>query len=326
MRRVCIFVLAAFLFACKDKKIKKSENQATSSGSVVEHKDFTNAFTTNPLPYQLADTALLQDKDTSTINGMPFSDWIPDSTKNKIFGKSAKVKYMPLAKFENPKTGAFYIIKAESNRNKAAFLLSFDKKQQFGAIFPFLIPDNDKSTTQISSIDKAFSISRSVLRKQPDNVVAEGKDVYVYNSDNKQFNLIMTDVLDDQNAELINPIDTLSKKHKLTGDYIKDKKNIVSVRDGRKPNLLTVFVHIDNGNNDCSGELKGDAEITSPTTLIYRQAGDPCVLQFSFASSGVALKEMEGCGSHRGLECAFEGLFPRKKEPKQKIPKKIKGK
>jgi hypothetical protein len=118
--------------------------------------------------------------------------------------------------------------------------------------------------------------------------------------------------LDERNLALVNPIDTLSKTHKLAGDYVKDKRNIVSVRDGRRPNLLTVFVHIEKGN--CTGEIKGDAIISSPTEAIYRQTGDPCILKLNFTGSTVKLTEVEGCGSRRGQDCAFEGSFTRKKQ------------
>ena len=40
----------------------------------------------------------------------------------------------------------------------------------------------------------------------------------------KKIVLVMTDPLDEKNAEMVNPIDTLSKLHKLAGDYIRDKK------------------------------------------------------------------------------------------------------
>ncbi len=120
---------------------------------------------------------------------------------------------------------------------------------------------------------------------------------------------------------LVNPIDTLTRTHKLAGDYSRDKKNIVSIRDGRKPDLLTVFVHIENG-AECVGEVKGDATITSPTTAVYQQPGDPCILQLNFSGSTVKLQELEGCGSRRGQNCAFDGAFTRKKQPTTKPVKK----
>jgi hypothetical protein len=199
--------------------------------------------------------------------------------------------------------------------------MSFGKDNKFAAAFPFLIPDNDPATSQVSMIDKSLSISKNVLKSQPNSLNAEGKDVFIYNSESRQFMIIMTDPLDDTNLELINPIDTLRKTHRFAGDYGKGKRNIVSIRDGRAPNQLMAFVHLEN-QDGCSGELKGELLMTSATTAIYRQGGDPCVLQFRFSGNTIELQEEEGCGNHRGLDCAFTGTFPKKKEAKAKTSEK----
>jgi hypothetical protein len=128
--------------------------------------------------------------------------------------------------------------------------------------------------------------------------------------------------LDEQTIELINPIDSFSRRNKFSGDYVRDKVNLVSVRDNKKPGRLTFFVHFEKKN--CTGELKGDANITSANTAVYHSSGDPCVLQFKFTSLSVTISETEGCGSHREPDCIFEGTFPRKKEPKKKEAKTVK--
>ncbi|MDP9230442.1 MAG: hypothetical protein M3O67_07205, partial [Bacteroidota bacterium] len=63
-------------------------------------------------------------------------------------------------------------------------------------------------------------------------------------------------------------------------------------------------------------ELKGEAQFASANTAVYHQGGDPCVLKFTFTSTAVSIKEVEGCGARRGLNCSFNGSFPRKKEHK----------
>lgn len=316
MQRAGFILMAVFFLACKNKKTDDQQ------GNGFRYDQFQGTFKTAALPYHLADSTLLGNKDTATIRGTAFSSMIPDSIIQPIFGKGAKVKYTALAKIEEGKGVEYFIVKAAAGKRKAALLVSIDEDEQFGAAFPFLVPDADESTTQVSTMDKAYSITRTVQRKLPDDVIADGKDVYVYSKESKQFSLIMTDLLDERSAELINPIDTFSKEHKLAGDYLSSKKNIVSVRDGRRPNTLMVFVHIEKENSHCTGELKGEAQIISPTTAVYRQVGDPCELQFTFTSSAVKLTELKGCGSRRGLECLFNGTFPRKKEPKSKASSK----
>ncbi|MFL5808350.1 MAG: hypothetical protein ACJ749_02450, partial [Flavisolibacter sp.] len=209
----------------------------------------------------------------------------------------------------------FYVVKASTTNKKIALLYVFDG-DRFTTVFPFLFPDDDPTTSQETVIDNSLSITKTIIQKKPGNITAEGKDVYAFDEDSKHFSLVLTNPID-ANMEVFNPIDTLPRSHKLAGDYGKDKKNFVSVRDGRNPNQLLVFIHIEN-DEGCSGELKGDLLLTSPNTAIYRQGGDPCVLSFQFSGSSVNVKEDEGCGSRRGLNCSFDGTFNRKKQQKSK--------
>ena len=185
------------------------------------------------------------------------------------------------------------------------------------------MPDSDPGTFQSSAVDRAFSVTKLVSQRQP---AAEGKDVFEYDANQKQFTLILTDPLNKKAGEVINPIDTLPRSHKFAGDYIRDKKNFISIRDGRYPNQLLVFIHIDKNEGGCTGELKGDLVMTSPTTAVYRQSGDPCVMSFRFSASALSIHEEEGCGSHRGLDCSFDGSYSKRKAAKPKSSKKSKGK
>jgi len=150
-------------------------------------------------------------------------------------------------------------------------------------------------------------------------VEISGDDVYVLNSAAKKFMLVMTDSLGDE-AELINPIDTLSRKYKYAGDYGSGKKNIISIRDDSHPERVQFFIHLEDKNSDCSGELRGEGIITSGNTFEYRKAGDPCVLLFSFTKNSLKLSEVKGCGSRMGaLKCSFNGNYPKKKETKMPV-------
>jgi len=309
-----LFSLGLFcLVACNSKK-------TSGEGKTYTYNEFTESFRKATLPFTLTDTGFIKNTDTATIRDKDFISLLQVSAVNEIFGKGAKVKFIPLWKIEGATEEDYFIIKAQTSRKKAALLMVFDKDHQSKAGFSFLVPDDDPTTIQTSFIDKAYSISKSTIKKNQNGGISEGKDVYVYDRASKNFTLVMTDPLEEREPELINPIDTLSKKHKLAGDYVKDKRNIVSIRDGRKQNLLTVFIHIEKG-TDCIGEIKGDATISSPTTAIYQQAGDPCVLQLNFTSSSVRLTELDGCGSRRGLDCKFDGSFARKKQPTVKSTK-----
>ena len=308
MYRIAIAVFLAFS-ACKND----DSGEQAEEGS-FNYTRFSNRFQSAKVPFTITDTAVLNHKDTAAIRGR-FPGFIPDTLLHRLFG-SNKVIYKPVTRLEKEDAETFYILNVSSGTKKAALLVVFDENDQYGGAFPFLLPDSDPATSQQSTIDKAFSITRGVSRRMPGDVNKDGKDVYAYNAETKNFNLVMTDILDDSKLEVINPIDTFARTHKLAGDYVRGKRNLVSVRDGNGASVLNFFIHIESEDGTCTGELKGSAILTSSKTAAYRQGGDPCVLELTFSGSTVTLKEIEGCGSRRGLDCSFNGSFTKKKTAK----------
>jgi hypothetical protein len=309
MLRTGIVLIGFVLWSCKS---------GNTDESGFSYEKFSALFPSEQVSYQLADADLLSNKDTTSIRSAEFQAFISDSVKRKLFGKAGKVKYIALARIKAPKNTSYYIVKAINGNKKVALLVPFTN-ERFDAVFPFLIPDNDATTKQTSTVEKSNAIIKGISQRKPGGEVAEGREVYQYVPEAKQFTLLLTSPLNNT-AEVINPIDTLSRKHKFSGDYQKNKKNFVSIRDGRNSNELLVFIHIEDG--DCSGEIKGSLLLTSSTHGVYRQSGDPCQLSFQFKSNSVVLKEDGGCGSRRGLDCSFNGTYTRKKAAKPKTSKK----
>lgn len=307
--RILQLVLIVTVLACNNEKKEEPEDE-----TVFRYETFSGKFKDAALPYNLTDSSLLNNEDTAAIRNQKFVSFIPDSVKKKLFPNTSKVKYIPLARVAASNGEQYFILKAEGGSRKAALLVAFDQGQNYGAAFPFLVPDNDPKSTQVSTLDKSFSITRTVSRRSEDDVLMEGKDVYVYNKDAKQFTLIMTDLLDEGDLEVLNPIDTFARTHRFAGDYTQGKRSILSIRDGRSDKEVMFFVHFEKNDGECTGELKGTLFFTSSTTAVYRQGGDPCVLEFNFKKSSVSMREVEGCGLHRGLQCLFEGTFTKKKE------------
>lgn len=310
------------LLACKHKK-----KVSLSGEEPVNITDFIESFQPATLPFQIMDTAVAKKKsDTLLIGYKVFTNLVPDSVLQKAFGKGVKPKIYPIARIRSDQ-GNYLFIKGFTTDRKAALILCFDKNNNFIAGMPVLQVDANPATQQSFSIDKRYTLSKNIIRKNSDGTISDGKNVFVLNEPAKSFLLIMTDALDEQTIELINPIDSFPRKNKFSGDYAKNKLNLVSIRDNKKPDRMTFFVHFEQKNN-CVGELKGEASFTSANTATYHSSGDPCILRFNFAASSVTITEIEGCGSHRGPDCVFEGTFPKKKEPRKKetkarqVPKK----
>ena len=313
----CLLVAIYLLTGCGSKK-----KPSLSGTDEVAIGDFIESFELIEPPLEVKDSALnKKEKDSLLIANKIFAQFVPDSVLLKVFGKNAKPKIY-LGKRINENEASYLFAKANTPDKKAMLVLYFDKKNDFKSFLPLLVQDANAATVQISGINRKFEFYQSVLMKKPDGSTAEGKDVYIYSTDAEQFLLIAKDALDDRVTEVINPIDTLQKKNKFSADYIKDKMNIVSIRDDSKPGRINFFIHFDRNNGECTGELKGVASFTSSNTAVYKQPGDACSLQFNFSSSSVSLKELEACGAHRGVKCSFDGNYSRKKEPKQKTPPK----
>ena len=123
---------------------------------------------------------------------------------------------------------------------------------------------------------------------------------------------------DPRKSNVINPIDTLPRKNKYSGDYVQDKKNFISLRDSKKPNMYAFFVHFEKNEASCTGELKGEMKMKNTTTAQYTGNGDPCVIDFKFEGNEIVVKEQGSRGNHRGIKCFFDDPFVKKKDPRPK--------
>lgn len=315
-----VLVAIASLAGCKQKK-----KISLSGEDTVAVSDFIDFFAPLDLPLQFADTSLLRTKkenDSLIISQKVFGQFVPDSVLaevhrlTELYGQGKKPKIYAIGKVSVPNAETYLFVKTVANNNKAVFVFGFDKEKEFVAWMPILKADQKFSTEQSVYMDRKYSITKKVVQINSDRSESEGKDVYVLNSAANNFMLIMTDALDDKITELINPIDTLPRKNKYSADYSNGKMNLVSIRDGRSSGKISFFIHFEKSNGTCTGELKGEAMMKTPNTAVYQVGGDPCQLQFIFSSTAVTLKEIEGCGSRRGSNCAFDGIFAKKKVSK----------
>ena len=318
MKYFLLFSFIVLLAACKSP-----EPVPLTGDEPVAFPQFITIFPDLVLPFTVADSTMQRkEKDSTAIRPKLFAQFIPDSIQAKIFGKT-RPKIYPLGKVKaKAKADATYlVVKTVAAEKKGAYLFAFDKKEKLIAYLPLLNLDNLASTQQNTVLDRKFAIYRNISRKNADGSISEGQDVFDLDPSAREFSLVMTDALDEKPAELVNPIDTFARKTKFAADYGSGKNNIVSFRDGRAGKLM-FFIHLEKG-ADCNAELKGEAVMRSATMAEYRESGDPCAVQFLFTANAVTIKEIEGCGAHRGLRCTFNGSYARKKVSK---PKAIKSK
>ena len=311
-----LIVLIFFMAGCKSKPTSLADDQEVTPDEFIEFFPEMN------LPYNLTDSASVfkKNNDSSLIGYKVFAQIVGDTVLSKHFGTKTRPRIYPIGRVPVKKGETYILIKAIAPAKRGVYLLAFDKKDSFKAALPLLVIDNDQQSTQSAEIDKSYTITTMRQRKKLDGTSTYRKEVFVFSSDLEQYTLILTESNEGPAGmeDIVNPLDTVSRRHKYAADYVKDKRNIVSVREGKNGNHVRFFIHFEKDKGACKGELRGEANFVQPTVAVYRQSGDPCVLEFTFTSNSVSLKELEGCGNYRDIRCFFEGSFPKKKEVKPK--------
>ena len=118
-----------------------------------------------------------------------------------------------------------------------------------------------------------------------DNKVLYSRNGYAFNESANNFTEVMNDTNEEKANDIINPIDTLAQLNKYSGDYITDKKNFISIRDGKNARTYIFFIHFEKNKATCVGELKGEMSLVNETNAVYQESGDPCVINFKFSTS-----------------------------------------
>jgi hypothetical protein len=305
-----VFFLISFLMYCNHKP-----GNGSSDEKKIEPEDFLAMFPALNPPVNFSDSLLTKKHGDSALAWSVFRQFISDTLIERNFGKSTKPRLYATGRIEIKKAETYLFIKALGPAKKILYVLCLDKDGKFRIGMPLLIRDDDSEIRYAASIDNKYAISISRIRKDPEGRKFFIRTVYVYNPEG-EFTLIMRESNEGKPriAQIYNPIDTLSHKHKFTGDYTQDKRNFISFRDGRNNGVIRFFIHFEKDNGNCKGELKGEAHFVSSTAARYLANGDPCSIEFYFGEKTVRMKELEGCGNHRDIRCYFEGVYNKHKE------------
>ncbi len=294
---------------------------ADGNGSLqkIEPGDFLAMFHTITTPVTLADSSLQRKSTDSPLAWAAYSQFVPDSLIHKNFGKSLKPKLFASGKLQVKNAETYLLIKALTPQKKIIYLVCLDKDSRFRAGMPVVVREEDSEFRYVTTIDAKYTISISRIHKDGDGKSIFVRTVFVYNEEGI-FTLIMRESNEGKprTAQIYNPIDTLSHKHKFTGDYLQDKRNFISFRDGKNNAVIRFFVHFEKDNGNCKGELKGEARFVSSGIARYIANGDPCSLEFNFTDKNVRMRELDGCGNHRDIRCFFDGVYLKHKEQNTK--------
>src|ERR1044071_9938476 len=98
--------IVSFFICCKHKKARPGGEPP------VEIGDFIEFFQPATLPYSIGDSSLQKkEKDSLLISYKVFTQFVPDSVLNKVFGKTAKLKIYPMARVKGPNSENYLFAK-----------------------------------------------------------------------------------------------------------------------------------------------------------------------------------------------------------------------
>ncbi len=307
----CIVALCVMLITCACNNNKVS----LQGDKKVEVRDFIEAFPPIELPFVISDTNINSLADSSTINYKVFSNFIPDSLLSPQFTKPASATIHPIGSFKNKDMETYLVAQVENKTKTAVYLFVLNDTLGYSAGLPLVVSSNKTEVVTTATIDKKLGITIYDEWKA-DNIDYYQRDTYAYNNVGT-FTLVLSETNDFNKKQVteVNPLDTFPKQNKLSGDYYKGKNNMLSLRDGKNEQNYRFYVYFKStGDEECIGELRGELQMTSATTGVFRETGDPCVIDFTFNKNQVKVKEQGSCGNYRGIKCFFNDTFTRKKE------------
>ncbi len=308
MKKWIFLIATVVLISCKEKKVDLSGERP------VKINDFIAAFPVLSLPFNAADTNFTKFSDTLTIGYKAFIQFIPDSALHTTTASSHNITIHPVGKIEKEKE--IYLLATISFHKKNQLLVFvLNKKYNYLSSKTLLYNINNDNYSHSVNINKEPTFLISQEKTNSDKQLLFTRIGWVYN--NKNFMVVINDGNEDPaKTAIIDPIDTLPKKNKYSGNYIINNRNFVSVRDGKNLNTYGFFIHFEKNEGACTGELKGILQLKTATKGIYQENGDPCVIDFIFTKNELTVKEKGSCGNRRGMNCFFDDTYTKRKEIK----------
>jgi hypothetical protein len=312
MKKMCSkLLLFLVLLSCKEKKQKTiASEDLTAVELIVLIPDMK-------LPLLMSDTVLIKnDNDSFAVSHKVVQRMLSDSIFLKFYPRPKLMKLFALGKATNNDGSSYVLLKSVSGSKREAHLFHFNKAMLYTDGLKLAGNEVSAKGKKYGRIDNKLNIALCEDVRTVTGELYTNETVYGVN-DSGKYMIVMTNSNEDLSDEILgNPIDTFARKQLYSADYVQDKKNMVSVRDGLTAKTITFFIHVSKQNGACVGELKGEATFTEKNKAVYKDEGSDCEINFIFSKSAVTIKEINACGSYRDITCFFEGAFAKKVVPK----------
>jgi hypothetical protein len=302
------------LIGCAETKTDLSGN------TPLKINDFNAAFKNIELPIRINDTNLISFTDTIKIGRKALEQFLPDSVVDAIAPKLVKnASIFTVGKIEK-ETEYYLLLNNKDTKKQTVSVIAFSKKNVFlgyQILTQFDLTQKGSQfygKTLLINKEPTFLIEENKL--DPEQGLTNEKKGWAYTE--QGFRLIYLDAnIKPEQKAILNPIDTLPTVNTLSGDYARDKKNFISLRDFGNANKYQFFLHFEKKEGTCVGELKGLLNFNK-NQATYSEKGDPCTIQFTITGNVIKIKEDGNCGNHRNMTCYFNDSYDKKRKPKSK--------
>jgi len=314
MRYLRNLLILLALIGCAETKTDLSGN------TPLKINDFNAAFKNIELPIRINDTNLVAFTDTIKIGRKALAQFLPDSVVNAIAPKLVKnASIFTVGKIEK-ETEYYLLLNNKDAKKQTVSVIAFSKKNVFlgyQILTQFDLTQKGSQfygKTLLINKEPTFLIEENKL--DPEQGLTNEKKGWAYTE--QGFKLIYLDAnIKPEQKAILNPIDTLPTVNTFSGDYARDKKNFISLRDFGNANKYQFFLHFEKKDGTCVGELKGLLNFTK-NQATYSEKGDPCTIQFTITGNVIKIKEDGNCGNHRNMTCYFNDSYDKKRKPKSK--------
>ena len=314
MRYLSNLLILLALIGCAETKTDLSGN------TPLKINDFNAAFKNIELPIQINDTNLVAFTDTIKIGRKALAQFLPDSVVDAIAPKLAKnSSIFTVGKIEK-ETEYYLLLNNKDTKKQTVSVIAFSKKNVFlgyQILTQFDLTQKGSQfygKTLLINKEPTFLIEENKL--DPEQGLTNEKKGWAYTE--QGFRLIYLDAnIKPEQKAILNPIDTLPTVNTFSGDYARDKKNFISLRDFGNANKYQFFLHFEKKDGTCVGELKGLLNFNK-NQATYSEKGDPCTIQFTITGNVIKIKEDGNCGNHRNMTCYFNDSYDKKRKAKSK--------
>jgi hypothetical protein len=314
MRYLSNLLILLALIGCAETKTDLSGN------TPLKINDFNAAFKNIELPIRINDTNLVAFTDTIKIGRKALEQFLPDSVVDVIAPKLLKnASIFAVGKIEK-ETEYYLLLNNKDAKKQTVSVIAFSKKNVFLGYHMLtqfdLIQKGSQfyGKTLLINKEPTFLIEENKL--DPEQGLTNEKKGWAYTD--QGFRLIYLDAnIKPEQKAILNPIDTLPTLNTYSGDYARDKKNFIALRDFGNANKYQFFLHFEKKEGTCVGELKGLLNFNK-NQATYSEKGDPCTIQFTITGNVIKIKEDGNCGNHRNMTCYFNDSYDKKRKPKIK--------